>query len=273
MRRSQSLCTHAEGVRSCRLSGTVAHLRLILLYSPRHLFLVPGGAMIIAGSAVALVVLTHLTLFGRRWYIHALIGGSLLIMVGVQIISLGLCARWCSVYHLREADPRLEAHYTPHSAGARSPPRRGLHIRRPLSRRYSLGRSVQRRLRKLREEELAIVAGTCVVVGFQVIFTSFLMSILGLRRPDPYSRHPLPESSSTARPRRPSLKASVPAAARTNGNGRAASTRGTTPAGNAQSSPAAVRRPRWFLLNLRQGFEFLRDRRREPPLWRFLATS
>ena len=243
------------------------HLRLILLYSPRHLFLVPGGAMIIAGSAVALVVLTHLTLFGRRWYIHALIGGSLLVMVGVQIISLGLCARVYSVYHLREADPRLER------MTRRIRLEHGLllgalciFVGVSLGG-ILLGRWVERGFGKLREEELAIVAGTCVVVGFQIIFTSFLMSILGLRRPDPYLRHPLPESSRTARPRRPSLKASVPAAARTNETRAQPPRAGLRQLATRRAARAAVRRPRWFLLNLRQGFEFLRDRRREssPP--------
>ena len=248
------------------------HLRLILLYSPRRLFLVPGGAMIIVGSAVALVVLAHLTLFGRRWYIHALIGGSLLTMVGVQIIGLGLCARTYSVYHLRETDPWLER------MARRFRLEHGLLFGAlcilagvPFGA-FILGRWVERGFGELREEELAIVAGTCVVVGVQIIFTSLLLSILGLRRPDPYWRHPLPtqESSRSAGVRRSSLEANVPADRRLGFRvGRTNETRAQPPrAGLRQlvtrrAARSAVRRPRWFLLNLRQGFEFVRDKRRE----------
>ena len=35
----------------------------------------------------------------------------------------------------------------------------------------------------LGEERLAILAVTLVIVGIQVFFTSFLLSIIGLRRP------------------------------------------------------------------------------------------
>jgi hypothetical protein len=38
------------------------------------------------------------------------------------------------------------------------------------------------RLRRAREEKLAVLSLTLIVVGLQVIFTSFLLSIVGLRR-------------------------------------------------------------------------------------------
>ena len=75
------------------------------------------------------------------------------------------------------------AHGTPLSAGARAPLRRSLHLAGVPFGAFILGRWVERGFGELREEELAIVAGTCVVVGVQIIFTSLLLSILGLRPP------------------------------------------------------------------------------------------
>jgi hypothetical protein len=30
---------------------------------------------------------------GRRWVVHTLLGGSLILIVGTQVVTLGLCAR------------------------------------------------------------------------------------------------------------------------------------------------------------------------------------
>ena len=46
---------------------------------------------------------------------------------------------------------------------------------------------IERGFGQLSEERLAILAATLVVVGTQVIFSSFLLSILGLRREDHHS--------------------------------------------------------------------------------------
>jgi hypothetical protein len=40
----------------------------------------------------------------------------------------------------------------------------------------------QRRLRRAEQEKLAIVAFELLIVGLQIFFSSFLLSILGLRR-------------------------------------------------------------------------------------------
>ena len=45
-----------------------------------------------------------------------------------------------------------------------------------------VGRWVSHGFGTLAEERLAIVAATLVIVGIQVFFTSFLLSIMGLRR-------------------------------------------------------------------------------------------
>jgi glycosyltransferase involved in cell wall biosynthesis len=74
------------------------HLRFLLLYSPTHLFLVPGMLLTILG----LVVLTFLlpgpfTMFGHPWDVHTMILACLVTLLGVQVASLGIFARFFSL--------------------------------------------------------------------------------------------------------------------------------------------------------------------------------
>jgi ABC-type dipeptide/oligopeptide/nickel transport system permease subunit len=43
---------------------------------------------------------------------------------------------------------------------------------------------------RLGDEQLAVFAATLIIVGIQIFFSSFLLSILGLRRRDQATRYP-----------------------------------------------------------------------------------
>jgi glycosyltransferase involved in cell wall biosynthesis len=159
------------------------HLRFLLIHSPRHLFLIPGMVMAVLGSLIMLIVLTRLSLFGRDWGIHAEIGGSLLVVLGVQVLALGLCARAYGVYFMGERDDwfgrmrkriRLEHGLLVGGAIAGA----GL-----ISGGVLLAMWIDRGFGSLAEGQLAVLAATLTTVGAEVFFTSFLLSILGLRRP------------------------------------------------------------------------------------------
>jgi glycosyltransferase involved in cell wall biosynthesis len=70
------------------------HLRFILTYAPDYLYLVPGSAMLLAGLALQ-VLLVHgpVTIAGRFVGIHFLALGSLLALVGFNVINLGVFAK------------------------------------------------------------------------------------------------------------------------------------------------------------------------------------
>ncbi len=70
------------------------HLRFILMYSPTYLFLVPGLFLFLVGL-VGITVLRQgpLSVGGFNIDIHFMLLGSLVTMLGYQIINLGLCAR------------------------------------------------------------------------------------------------------------------------------------------------------------------------------------
>ena len=74
------------------------HLRFLLLYSPTHLFLIPGATLVLLGLIVLSVLLPGpFPLFGHAWDIHTMILASVVTLIGLQIILLGLFARFFSL--------------------------------------------------------------------------------------------------------------------------------------------------------------------------------
>ncbi len=158
------------------------HLRFLLVHSPNHLFILPGAVMAALGAIVELIVIARLGLFGRHWDIHALIAGALLAIVGTQIVALGICAHAYGTYFMGEKDRWFDR----------------MRARFKLEHGLLLGGSIavaglvvgavilidwiQRGFGSLSEERLAVLAATLIIVGIQIFFSSFLLSILGLRR-------------------------------------------------------------------------------------------
>jgi hypothetical protein len=68
------------------------HLRFLLVHSPNHLFIVPGAAAGGRGHADRPLVGAGLTSSGAPGGCTRLIGGSLLMIVGTQVLAWG-CAR------------------------------------------------------------------------------------------------------------------------------------------------------------------------------------
>ena len=158
------------------------HLRFLLVHSPTHLFVVPGALMAGLGALMALTVLAQINLFGRTWETHSMIAGALLMVVGVQVVGLGLVAHTYGTYFMGEKDPwfdRMRARYR-------------------LEHGLLLGGAIclaglgvggvivaiwaDRGFGELSEVRLAILAATLTIIGVQVFFSAFLISILGLRR-------------------------------------------------------------------------------------------
>jgi hypothetical protein len=158
------------------------HVRFLLVHSPNYLFIFPGLLMAALGALVELVVIARLPVFGRAWDIHALIGGGLLAVVGTQVVCLGVCARTYAAYFMGERDRLFTA----------------IRARYRLEHGLLLGGAtglagaslcgwilidwLSRGLGALGDDKLAVLGATLVIIGVQIFFTSFLLSILGLRR-------------------------------------------------------------------------------------------
>ena len=158
------------------------HLRFLLIHQPTYLFLVPGAFMSLVGALVLIMVAAQLHVLGRPWDIHTMIAGALLLIVGSQVLALGLAARAYGVYFMDERDPLFDY------LRARVRLEHGLLAGGVL---IALGltlggvivyRWAARGFGQLSEARLAVMAAAVMIVGIQVFFSSFLLSILGLRR-------------------------------------------------------------------------------------------
>lgn len=89
------------------------HVKLMLMFSPTALFLVPGIGLMVIGMVLmgAQLFAPHdrpLLVIGVRFDIHWAILGSILALVGYQIVTVHFFARVYSVTHrIREEDPLL----------------------------------------------------------------------------------------------------------------------------------------------------------------------
>jgi glycosyltransferase involved in cell wall biosynthesis len=157
------------------------HLRFLLVHSPNHLFIVPGAVLAGFGTLIVAFVSSGLD-FGRAWGIHALIGGALLMIVGTQVLALGLCAHAYGTYFMGAQDPWFDR----------------MRARFRLEHGLLLGGAfmfvgtiigavivatwIAHGFGSLSDEHLAVIAASLLIVGIQIFFSSFLLSILGLRR-------------------------------------------------------------------------------------------
>ncbi|MGH9767491.1 MAG: glycosyltransferase family 2 protein [Blastocatellia bacterium] len=70
------------------------HLRFLLLYSPRWLFMYPGIAMVLLGSAVSTVLLAGPLTIGRLTFdIHTLMFSSMSVIIGFQAIIFAVLTK------------------------------------------------------------------------------------------------------------------------------------------------------------------------------------
>ncbi len=158
------------------------HLRFLLVHSPTHLFIVPGALMALLGTIVAIISLFGIELFGRELQLHSMIAGSLLTIVGTQVLALGLAAHAYGTYFMGEKDAWFDR------MRARFRLEHGLVLGGAITlvgfavAAVIVGMWIDRGFGALSEERLAVAATTLLIVGIQVFFSSFLLSILGLRR-------------------------------------------------------------------------------------------
>jgi len=162
------------------------HLRFMLLFSPTHLFVLPGLACI----AVGLIPLLALGggprhLFGLTFDVHYMVLGSLLTVLGFQIATTGLFAKaYSHAARLYAPDATLRVllrHFTLE---------RGLLLgallfvagfaidAAILARWLASGRDTLDAIRP------ALQASTLMIVGAQTVFASFFLSMLAVPRRD-----------------------------------------------------------------------------------------
>ena len=162
------------------------HLKMMFLLSPTHLFLIPGAVLFAAGALLLAVLAPGPIHLGSVLIdYHFMILGSLLAVLGFNVMTIGMFARvWAFVEGLDEADrllPRLFRIFTLE---------RGL-LAGALAFLAGLGMNVLILVEWLRKGftfggevrvRPAILGLTLMVIGGQAFFSSFFFSMLGTER-------------------------------------------------------------------------------------------
>ena len=163
------------------------HLRFLLLYSPRWLFLYPGGLLMLAGLMVMLWLGPgSKVIAGVRFDVHTLLYGAAAIIIGFQSILFAVFTKIFAISEgLLPEDPRLNRAFQYVTLEV------GLTVGLLLIV-TGLGSSVYAywywdrlsygNLDPSQTMRIVIPAVTCLTVGCQTLFSSFFLSILGLKR-------------------------------------------------------------------------------------------
>jgi glycosyltransferase involved in cell wall biosynthesis len=168
------------------------HLRFMLLYSPTHLYFWPGATMMLIGLALLVVLnLGPVSLLGVRIGFPFLFVGSLLAILGFQIISLGFFARLYSLTsHIDVSSDSVVGFFTGHfrmetgifSGLAMFTLGAGVFLFALLTSEPTDPLGLPLRLTLISAVKLAILALTLAVIGAQVVFTSFFVSMMVIKR-------------------------------------------------------------------------------------------
>ncbi len=159
------------------------HLRFMLIFSPTYLFLVPGLFLTLVGLLLVTALLPGpLYLLGRFFDVHLMLFGAMAAIVGMQVVWLGLFARtYALVEGFEGTDHVLERFYRLFTL------EKGV-VLGLVGLLVGLGVSLYVVLKwvgsgfgSLDESRALIFGLTLVALGVQTVFSSFLLSLLGVR--------------------------------------------------------------------------------------------
>lgn len=163
------------------------HLRFLLMYSPRWLFLYPGSLMIVAGLAVCALLLPGPRVFhGIGFDVHTLLYAFVSVLLGFQLVSF---AAFTKVFAITEGllpeDPRLNRVFRWITLET------GLLIGGALmaiglaGSAWAVSHWARSSFGALQPEQMLRIVMPAVfslTLGAEITFSSFFLSILGLRR-------------------------------------------------------------------------------------------
>ena len=164
------------------ISDAWRHLRFMLIYSPVFLFFIPGVVLLLMGlSSMVWIYVRVPEIFGKVLVYHPLFLSSLLIIVGYQLVIFSVFARTYLMVHLGEESRiihKLHRYITIERASLL-----GIFV-------CLIGAAifiwvflgwVKSGFGSLNQVKNSILALTLMVFGIQTIFSSFILSILGIK--------------------------------------------------------------------------------------------
>ena len=158
------------------------HLRFMLLYSPLVLFFLPGLTIFIVGLvSLGLIYFDAFSVLGRRLQYHPMFLAALLIISGYQLIIFSIFAKIYAITHLGEENKIIS--FLQRYLNIERASLIGLGISLMAAAIYlSIFFSwIKSGLGPLSEIKNSIVALVLMILGLQTIFSSFMLSILGIK--------------------------------------------------------------------------------------------
>ena len=154
----------------------------MLLYSPMFLFFWPGVFLFFVGLVIFVLLLTgSFSFWSINFQYHPIFLASLLVILGYQLIIFAFFAKTYAHTHLGEKSKSLDflhKHITIEKAGIM-----GLLLAIAGIVIYIMifYKWLNSGLGELQEVKRSVLALTLAVVGFQTIFSAFMLSILGIK--------------------------------------------------------------------------------------------
>ena len=160
------------------------HLRFMFLYSPLHLFIIPGFLLFIIGLYLLITLLQGpMIIDGFKIDLHPMVLGEALVLVGFQIISLGIYAKSYAIKRGLDKPKGFMLFIEKHLnfekgmlAGLLTM-LVGLLIGAVIITRW-----VGSNFGGLNEIRSSIFAVTFIILGVQIMFSSFFLSVLGIEK-------------------------------------------------------------------------------------------
>ena len=164
------------------------HLRFMLLYTPRWLFLYPGALLMIVGALGMLWLLPGPQRAGTVSFdLHTLVYAAVAMIIGYQAVVFALFTKTFAITEgLLPHDPRLDRLYRYVTLETGLVFGFAALIVGIVGSLYAVGVWTSRSFGPIDESEhtlrIVIVSSTAIALGLETILSSFFLSVLGLRR-------------------------------------------------------------------------------------------
>jgi len=164
-------------------------LRMMLLYCPNKVFLVPGSLLFLCGVLLQTIVIFKLLNFhGEALGIVTSLTGAMLCVIGFQIMSLGLHAKTYSWSRRFDVDNRvLLSFYSIFNLELGMLVGIFMLLSGMLLWSYLIACWIWSDLRPLAHPEYAAFAATLTILGCNVIFTSLFISAMSITKTEDHS--------------------------------------------------------------------------------------
>lgn len=159
-------------------------LRFMLLYCPNYLFIIPGGLTFLVGLITMVMLLKGpVTFAGHTFDFHAMIFSSMMTLLGFQLINLGFFAKSYALTEGYERKSRFFVNFYKVFDLEKGIVVGGTFILAGLILALSIIRQWML-FGPVTQERKELLAITIIVIGIQTVFSSFLISLIGMKARD-----------------------------------------------------------------------------------------